>query len=172
MSRRGRAPKYSHKGKARCFTAPEEMQRQLQQARVQRDVSPSAEEEVEKIKLSDASSSEDENIKGKAKGVQGLIEIENLNRVPIRATKKPEELDLTAKVQLSRKEREVIEKQKAAERYEQLHIQGKTEEARKDLERLAIIRQKREEIASKRLAEKQGIYRVLSLFSNIIITRL
>jgi hypothetical protein len=42
--------------------------------------------------------------------------------------------------ELSRREREAIDKQKAKERYQKLHAEGKTEEARKDLARLAIIR--------------------------------
>eukprot|EP00958_Prasinococcus_capsulatus_P020898 scaffold2773_cov410-Prasinococcus_capsulatus_cf.AAC.11 len=42
----------------------------------------------------------------------------------------------------------------AQERYWKLHEQGKTEEARKDLERLAIIRKQREEAAKKRAEEK------------------
>lgn len=37
-----------------------------------------------------------------------------------------------------------------------MHSEGKTEEARADLARLAIIRQQREEAAKKREEEKQG----------------
>ena len=62
----------------------------------------------------------------------------------------------TAKPQLSRREREEIEKQKAKVHYQKLHAAGKTEEARADLARLAIIRKQREEAAKKRDEEKKG----------------
>jgi len=42
--------------------------------------------------------------------------------------------------QLSRREREEIEKERARANYQRLHAQGKTDEARADLARLAIIR--------------------------------
>ena len=60
------------------------------------------------------------------------------------------------KPQLSRREREEIEKQKAKERYQKLHAQGKTEEARADLARLAIIKKQREDAAKKRAEEQAG----------------
>ena len=60
------------------------------------------------------------------------------------------------KPQLSRREREEIEKQRAKAHYQKLHAQGKTEEARADLARLAIIRKQREEAAKKREEEKKG----------------
>ncbi|AQL00448.1 hypothetical protein ZEAMMB73_Zm00001d012735 [Zea mays] len=56
--------------------------------------------------------------------------------------------------ELSRREREELEKQKAHERYMKLQEQGKTEQARKDLERLALIRQQRADAAKKREEEK------------------
>lgn len=54
--------------------------------------------------------------------------------------------------------REELEKQQARVRYQELHQQGKTEEAQADLARLAIIRKKREEAAKKREEEKKGEY--------------
>ena len=99
-----------------------------------------------------------------------------------------------AKSQLSRREREEIEKQKAKAHYQvsfslwlllalkapgvffkcklllsilwlhavssyfqKMHAAGKTEEARADLARLAIIRKQREEAAKKREEEQKGI---------------
>ncbi len=59
--------------------------------------------------------------------------------------------------------REEIEKQRAAESYRKLHEAGKTDEARRDLARLAIIRQQREETAKRREADRKGD---LSLYSN------
>ena len=65
--------------------------------------------------------------------------------------------DREEKPQLSRREREEIEKQRAKARYQKLHAEGKTDEARADLARLAIIRKQREEAAKKRDAEKLGM---------------
>jgi hypothetical protein len=53
--------------------------------------------------------------------------------------------------------REEIEKQQAKANYQKMHIAGKTDEARADLARLAIIRKQREEAAKKRDAEKGQI---------------
>ena len=106
--------------------------------------SSSAEEE--------SSSSEDEG--AKKKGVSGMIEIENPNRVK-KTMKKVSQLDdVSAKPQLSRREREEIEKAKAKAHYQKQHAAGKTEEARADLARLAIIRKQREEAAAKKEKEK------------------
>merc|ERR1712037_912543 len=99
----------------------------------------------------------------KKKGVQGMIEIENPNRVK-QKFKKASELDTPAaggaeggakakakkeevKPQLSRREKEEIEKAKAKAHYQKLHAQGKTDEARADLARLAIIKKPEEEPA-------------------------
>ena len=55
--------------------------------------------------------------------------------------------------------REELEKQRSAQAYQKLHQAGKTEEARKDLARLALIRQQREEAARKREEKaKSGKY--------------
>ena len=106
--------------------------------------SSSAEEE--------SSSSEDEG--AKKKGVAGMIEIENPNRGK-KTMKKVSQLDdVSAKPQLSRREREEIEKAKAKAHYQKQHAAGKTEEARADLARLAIIRKQREEAAAKKEKEK------------------
>ncbi|KAL0179627.1 hypothetical protein M9458_025069, partial [Cirrhinus mrigala] len=82
-------------------------------------------------------------------GIEGLIEIENPNRVS-QKSKKVAEIDVNAPKELSRREREEIEKQKAKERYMKLHLEGKTEQARADLARLAIIKKQREDAARKR----------------------
>lgn len=54
--------------------------------------------------------------------------------------------------------REELEKQRAAQHYQKLHAEGKTEEARSDLARLAIVKQQREEAAKKRELEKKGTF--------------
>ena len=50
-----------------------------------------------------------------------------------------------------------MEKKMAHEKYMQLHLAGKTDQAKADLARLAIVRKKREEAAVKKNAEKQGL---------------
>eukprot|EP00088_Acartia_fossae_P060210 TRINITY_DN72041_c0_g1_i1.p1 TRINITY_DN72041_c0_g1~~TRINITY_DN72041_c0_g1_i1.p1 ORF type:complete len:198 (+),score=66.71 TRINITY_DN72041_c0_g1_i1:46-639(+) len=102
---------------------------------------------------SSESESDDDN---KKKGVEGVIAVENPNRVK-QKMKKASQLDTSSdKPQLSRREREELEKQKARAHYQKLHAQGKTEEARADLARLAIIRKQREEAAAKRAAEAKA----------------
>lgn len=55
----------------------------------------------------------------------------------------------------SKKERASIEAQQAKERYQRLHEAGKTDEAKADLARLKLIREKREAEAARREAEKE-----------------
>ena len=90
--------------------------------------------------------------------MEKLIEISNPNRVQ-KKTKKLSTLNETlaasaSKPELSRKEKEQIEKQAAYAKYQKLHAEGKTEQARADLARLAIIKAQREEAANKRKLEK------------------
>ncbi|KAM0812223.1 putative Casein kinase substrate phosphoprotein PP28 domain-containing protein [Seiridium cardinale] len=56
---------------------------------------------------------------------------------------------------MSRKERESMEAAQAKERYRKLHEAGKTDEAKADLARLALIREKREAEAARKQAEKE-----------------
>ena len=93
-----------------------------------------------------------------------MIEIENPNRVK-KTQKKVTALDnpaesgaASSKPQLSRREREEVEKQKAKAHYQKLHAAGKTEEARADLARLAIIKKQREDAAKKREEDKKGMF--------------
>ena len=88
--------------------------------------------------------------------MSGIIEIENPNRAQPKTKKVSQISHESSKPQLSRREREELEKQRAKAHYQKLHAQGKTEEARADLARLAIIRKQREEAAAKREAEKKG----------------
>lgn len=53
-------------------------------------------------------------------------------------------------VELSRREREALQAQQAKERYMKLHEAGKTDEAKADLARLAVIREKREAEAARK----------------------
>lgn len=137
-------------------------QRQKQQQRQQRS---SSDEESDDDDSDDDSETEARDAK---KGVAALIEIENPNRVTKKATQKLSQIKIddtsssatggsssSSRPELSRREREQIEKQKARQRYEKLHAAGKTTEAKADLARLALIRQQREEAAAKREAEKK-----------------
>jgi len=110
---------------------------------------------AESTSESSEESSDDED--RKKKGVEGLIEIENPNLKP-KKEKKVSELTApsSSKPQLTRREREEIDKQKAKAHYQKLHAAGKTDEARADLARLAIIRKQREEAAKKREDEQKA----------------
>lgn len=111
-----------------------------------------AEYEEEKQEEESEEESEDDSDQ-KRKGTQGIIEIENPNLVKAKNLK-ARDVDTGKTTELSRREREELEKQRAHERYMRLQEQGKTEQARKDLERLSLIRQQREEAAKKREEEK------------------
>uniref|UniRef100_A0A8C6SIG5 Pdgfa associated protein 1a n=1 Tax=Neogobius melanostomus TaxID=47308 RepID=A0A8C6SIG5_9GOBI len=142
-----RGGKKGHKGRGKQFSNPEEIDRQM---RVQREL----EEKGATAEKADGSGSEEESSSDddtdrKRSGVEGLIEIENPNRVS-QKSKKVTELDIEAPKELSRREREEIEKQKSKERYMKLHLEGKTEQARADLARLAIIKKQREDAVKKR----------------------
>ncbi|KAL5564278.1 hypothetical protein UlMin_028504 [Ulmus minor] len=111
-------------------------------------------EAVEEVESDEEELEEEENDDAeKRKGTQGLIEIDNPNLAKSKNVK-AKNADMERTTELSRREREEIEKQKAHERYMKLQEQGKTEQARKDLERLALIRQQRAEAAKKRDEEK------------------
>uniref|UniRef100_A0A8B9BB98 PDGFA associated protein 1 n=1 Tax=Anser brachyrhynchus TaxID=132585 RepID=A0A8B9BB98_9AVES len=160
-----RGRKGGHKGRARQYTSPEEIDAQLQAEKQKAREEEEQEEggegatgdpKKEKKSLdSDESDEDDEDYQQKRKGVEGLIDIENPNRV-IQTTKKVTQLDLDGPKELSRREREEIEKQKAKERYMKMHLAGKTEQAKADLARLAIIRKQREEAARKKEEERKA----------------
>uniref|UniRef100_A0A3Q0T7Z4 Pdgfa associated protein 1a n=1 Tax=Amphilophus citrinellus TaxID=61819 RepID=A0A3Q0T7Z4_AMPCI len=143
------AGKKGHKGRGKQFSNPEEIDRQM---RAQREMEENGGAEKGSSSESEEESSSDDE---KRSGVEGLIEIENPNRVS-QKNKKVAEVDVSAPRELSRREREEIEKQKSKERYMKLHLEGKTEQARADLARLAIIKKQREEAAKKRDELRKG----------------
>uniref|UniRef100_A0A023FHU7 Putative 28 kDa heat-and acid-stable phosphoprotein n=1 Tax=Amblyomma cajennense TaxID=34607 RepID=A0A023FHU7_AMBCJ len=159
-----------HKGQRRHFTNLEELEREKEkeernrQWRAQRG--EGGDEESGSDKSGSDSSSEEESSaeeeagdekeeQAKAKGVEHLIEVQNPNRVERKPKKVAElqEKDLEEAPQLSRREREELEKQRARQHYQKMHAAGKTEEARADLARLALIRKQREEQARKKEEE-------------------
>ncbi|XP_060798094.1 pdgfa associated protein 1b [Neoarius graeffei] len=153
--------KGGHKGRMRTYTSPEEIDAQMK-AEKERKKNEEEEEGAavndnqrdDKIAGSGSEDSDDESSR-RRKGVEGLIEIENPNRVAQKA-KKVTDIELEGPKQLSRREREEIEKQKAKERYMKMHLAGKTDQAKADLARLAIIRKQREEAARKKEEERKA----------------
>jgi hypothetical protein len=136
----------------RQFSTPEEMLAGTS-SRPRTFKQAEAKEEEEEEISEEESGEESEEESEKRKGTQGVIEIENPNLVKPK-TLKARDVDVEKTTELSRREREEIEKQKSHERYMRLQEQGKTEQARKDLDRLALIRQQRAEAAKKREEEK------------------
>lgn len=134
----------------RQFSTPEEMIAGTSASRPRTFRQEAA--EVEEDERSEEES-EEESDDEKRKGTQGVIQIENPNLAKPKNVK-ARDIDMEKTTELSRREREEIERQKAHERYMKLQEQGKTEQARKDLERLALIRQQRAEAAKKREEEK------------------
>ncbi|XP_060071558.1 28 kDa heat- and acid-stable phosphoprotein-like isoform X2 [Ylistrum balloti] len=160
----GRGAKRIFKGQRRHFTNEDQINSDLEKAEREQqwrkargevgvgddgvqpgDLPPSDSE-------SEETDSEDE---AKPKGVAHLIEIENPNRKNRSQLRKVTDDAANTKTELSRREREEIEKQQARENYQKQHMAGNTEEARADLARLAIIRKQREEAAKKRDLEAE-----------------
>nr|XP_039323795.1 28 kDa heat- and acid-stable phosphoprotein-like [Saimiri boliviensis boliviensis] len=157
--------KGGHEGRARQYTSPEEIDAQLQaekqkarEEEEQKEGGDGAAGDPKKEKKSldsDDSEDEEDDYQQKHKGVEGLIDIENPNRVA-QTTKKFTQLDLDGPKELSRREREEIEKQKVKERYMKMHLAGKTEQAKADLARLAIIWKQQKEAARKKEEERKA----------------
>jgi len=152
---RGRKPNY--KGRSRQFNSGEDIERQMKDDGWRRKKEEPDDDDDEGGEGEAGSGSEDESGE-EGEGSKGVIEIENPNHVKNKLKKAD---DITADgaagaaPELSRREREAIEKEQARQRYEKLHAEGKTDEARADLARLAIIRKQREEAAKKKLQEKE-----------------
>uniref|UniRef100_A0A8C5QY46 PDGFA associated protein 1 n=1 Tax=Leptobrachium leishanense TaxID=445787 RepID=A0A8C5QY46_9ANUR len=157
--------KGGHKGRVRQYTSPEEIDAQLkaehekaQEAELEEGGGGAAGSDPTKLKKDSSDESDededDEDYQQKRKGVEGLIDIENPNRAA-QTAKKVTQVDLEVPKELSRREREEIEKQKAKERYMKMHLAGKTDQAKADLARLAIIRKQREEAAKKKEDERK-----------------
>ncbi|XP_078125171.1 pdgfa associated protein 1b [Sander vitreus] len=156
--------KGGHKGRVRTYTSPEEIDAQMKAEKERKKQEQEAEEvggaaqndtAEEKLPASGSEDSDDENSDRRRAGVEGLIEIENPNRVA-QKSKKVTQIELDEPKQLSRREREEIEKQKAKERYMKMHLAGKTDQAKADLARLAIIKKQREDAARKKEEEKKA----------------
>ncbi|XP_055531242.1 28 kDa heat- and acid-stable phosphoprotein-like [Wyeomyia smithii] len=149
----------NHKGRNRHFTSPEELEAERkdeEQKKKWREThaESSSEEEAESDKGSDDSEEESED--DDRKGASAVIDVRNPNRVQKKAFVKAADVDEDDKPQLTRREREQLEKQKAHAAYMKRHAEGKTAQAKADLARLAIIKQHRAEAAARRDAEKKA----------------
>ncbi|XP_061567397.1 pdgfa associated protein 1b [Cololabis saira] len=154
--------KGGHKGRMRTYTSPEEIDAQMKEEKEKQHEQEGQDEGAaqkdtteEKLPGSGSEESDDEDSQRRRAGVEGLIEIENPNRVAQKA-KKVTQIELDEPRQLSRREREEIEKAKAKERYMKMHLAGKTDQAKADLARLAIIRKQRDDAAKKKEQEKKA----------------
>lgn len=76
----------------------------------------------------ESSGEEEEEEEAKPKGVEGLIEIENPNRAIPKAKKVATVTEKDQPAQLSRREREELEKQRNKAHYEKMHAAGLTEQ--------------------------------------------
>ncbi|CAG8455277.1 718_t:CDS:2, partial [Diversispora eburnea] len=85
---------------------------------------------------------------------ESKFEISNPNRNNKKDSLKVSDISSTR--ELSRREREALEKEAARQRYWKLHLEGKTDQAKADLARLAVIRKQREEAASQRKADAEA----------------
>lgn len=167
MKGKGKPIGKGHKGQHRRFTNFEEIEAQQKKLtkqaewRKQRgddeeddDEEGSDEEESEESEedSEEGESGSDEEEEAKPKGVESLIEVQNPNR----AIKKPAPevkagTSATAKPEMSRREREEAERQRKA-----ATVSLKTEQARADLARLALIKQQRETARLKREVEQKA----------------
>lgn len=149
----------NHKGRNRHFTSPEELEAERAneaKKKWRNTQEESSDEEDAEEGSAEGSDDSDEESEEEVKGAGALIDIQNPNRQPKKAFVKATEVEETDEPQLSRREREQIEKQKAQAAYMKRHAEGKTSQAKADLARLAIIKQHRAEAAARREAEKKS----------------
>jgi len=106
----------------------------------------------EEDELPPAESSEEEEgaekPKAKAKGDKEGVDKDGNEKA------KPKD-EVKEGMEMSRKQREELEKQAARRRYEELHKQGKTDEAKEDLARLQEVKLRREAQAKKRKEDEE-----------------
>lgn len=103
----------------------------------------------------ESSDDEEEEIEKKlANPAAAFIDISNPNRVGGKQTMKLKDLNIEddeqEKPELNRREREALQKEQAKAHYMKMTAEGKTDQARSDLARLALIRKQREEAKLKR----------------------
>lgn len=185
MASRGRGGKKkgSHKGHTRHFTSAEEILRQNEEISRQKEADADNESSDEKEggggggrtvkintgankekKISDAEDSSEEESSSdddtgisnpnRIKGQGKLKKMKDLDSLTIGDGASPASGSKSAA--LNRKEREALEAERKKQEYLKRHARGETEEAQKDLARLAVIRKQREEAAKKLEQEKKA----------------
>lgn len=107
---------------------------------------------------------EDEELEEEENSKSRLIEIENPNLEPLK-NKKMKDLGPKDPSMMTRKEREAAEKEAAAAAYRKRHEMGLTEEYKRDMEKLAEVRKRREAAAAKMEAEKAAMEMIVSDFA-------
>jgi len=90
--------------------------------------------------------------------VEGLIEVENFNRAPVRGTKL-KDMDGVA-APMTRREREEKEKEAKAAAYRKRHELGLTEEYKHDMAKLNEVKARREKAAAKKREEDEAAGKV------------
>lgn len=164
MKGKGKPIGKGHKGQHRKFTNFEEIeaeqkklakQAEWRKQRGDDDDDDNEDEEAsdeESEEESETGSEEESDTESKPKGVESLIEVENPNRAIKKAAPEVKAGTSTeAKPEMSRREREEAERQRKA-----AQVNLKTEQARADLARLALIKQQRETARLKREAEQKA----------------
>ncbi|XP_017784575.1 PREDICTED: 28 kDa heat- and acid-stable phosphoprotein-like [Nicrophorus vespilloides] len=139
----------NHKGRVRKFTNPEELEKERHNTQCH-------DEGRDETTSSDNNDTTSDEETAKAKGVSNLIEIENPNRQQrktIKITDNTNELNVSTEI--SSRERDEAQKQKLKANYQKLHLEGKTEQAKADLARLAVIKKQREQAKQSRELEKK-----------------
>ncbi|KAF9497430.1 hypothetical protein BDN71DRAFT_612969 [Pleurotus eryngii] len=112
------------------------------------------EEEEDEEDEEESSEEEEEGAEAEQKQQQAAADDEDADLInPNHVTKKMNISDLSAPRELTRREREQKEKKEAQDRYWKLHVQGKTDQAKSDLARLAKIKAEREAAQARRKAE-------------------
>ncbi|EQC38114.1 hypothetical protein SDRG_04544 [Saprolegnia diclina VS20] len=94
----------------------------------------------------------------KPKGVQSLIQVQNpnLQNASNKVMKAKDMVGDAEPQQLTRREREAIEKEAKAAAYMKRHLAGETAEAKKDLSRLEEVRKRREDAARRKKEEEEA----------------
>ncbi|KAL3782229.1 hypothetical protein ACHAWO_000802 [Cyclotella atomus] len=103
----------------------------------------------------DAEDGENVEKEYKPKGVEGLIEVDNPNKAPVKMMKM-KDMGNAEPVQLTRKEREEKEREAKAAAYRKRHEAGLTDEYKRDMAKLAEVKARREAAQAKAAAEKEA----------------
>lgn len=88
---------------------------------------------------------------------EALIKTRNPNAAkPSTKVMKAKDMVDNVEQKLSRREREAIEKQAKAAAYQRRHLAGETDEAKRDMARLRLVKQRREEAQSRKEEEEEA----------------